>query len=357
MTAVYSHRLVTDPADLDPAINPTLKRAWDNLAASTRNPLLAFDWFYSCATTIHADDALSVIVVYEDEDVRAIAPLVAVVHAGNRRLEILGTKNLYEPCGLLYSSTESLAYLMRVARSQGLPLCLLRIPTDRQSHDIASLWGPWQGLKIVRDSAPAAYLELGDSWEDLMASLSSNRRYDFKRKRKRAEEIGPVTVEDIRPGKADFPRYFAKAVAIEHASWKGENGSSLQANAGLRHFFEVYLQAACDRGECRFFFLRVGDEAVAMQIAIETYEACWVLKQGYMEDYARLSPGVQLAHYSLRCCIESGLQRFEFLGSEEGWQSSWPIERHALGMLLLIPYSVAGFRELYNAALSVMRRR
>ena len=356
MTAAFSHRLLTNPADLDPAQNPDLKNAWDGLAASAGTPLLAFDWFHSCAVTIHADDALRIIVVYEDDEVRAIAPLVVADRSGRRRLEILGTMTLYEPTGFLYASKESLAYLMRIALRQRLPLCLLRVPSAGQSRDLARLWGPRRGLKVVRDSAPAAYLELGNSWQDLLASLSSNRRYDFKRKRKRAEASGPVMVEDVRPTRAEFAQYFERAVAIEHASWKGENGTSLRANEGLRRFFEVYLQAACDRGECRFFFLKLGDESVAMQIAIEAHGACWVLKQGYVEDYARVSPGVQLAHYSLRCCIESGARRFEFLGSEEGWQSSWPIERHAYSTLLLIPYSIAGLRELFGAARSFLRR-
>jgi CelD/BcsL family acetyltransferase involved in cellulose biosynthesis len=358
MKSAFSHRLLTDVAELDPLQNPGLRKAWDRLATRLRTPLLGFDWFHACATTIHADDPLRVIVVYDGEEVAAIAPLAVVSgRAGNSRLEVLGTSKLYEPSGLLYSSTESLAYLLHTALRSRLPLCLLRIPAPDQSRDIAERLSARQGLSIVRDSAPAAFLELGKSWEGLLASLSSNRRYDFKRKRKRAEALGPVTIEDIRPARDEFAQLFQRAVAIEHASWKGENGSSLQANAGLRRFFETYLSAACDRSECRFFFLNAGDECIAMQIVIEAHGACWVLKQGYRETHARLSPGVQLAHESLRCCIESELERFEFLGSEEDWQSSWPVERHAFSTLLVIPYSVDGARELCGAFVSAARRK
>ena len=355
MTPGFSHQVVTDRGDLDPARQPHLKEGWDRLAAATHNPLLRFDWFWSCATTIHADDALRIVVVYDGEEVAAVAPLVISSAHARPRLEIIGTSRLYEPSGLLYASEAALAYLLRTTMRLRLPLLLLRVPWHDQTHQIVDRLSPLQGLKIVRETAAAAFLDLGSSWEELVAGLSSNRRYDFKRKRKRASADGAVSVDDVRPSGGEFAQYFAKAVAIEHASWKGGNGSSLQADPGLRRFFEHYLGAACERGECRFFFLNVGDESIAMQIAIETDGACWVLKQGYREDYARLSPGVQLAHESLRCCIDSGLQRFEFLGSEEGWQSSWPIERHAFGMVLVIPYSVAGMRELFGAVVSAVR--
>ncbi len=357
MTAGFSHRLVSDIADLDPARQAGLKEAWDRLAAQAHNPLLRFDWFWSCARTIHAEDALRIVVVYAGDEVAAVAPLVVPRARGNPRLEIIGTSRLYEPSGFLYASPEALAYLLKAILQLRLPLVLLRVPAADQARDIVDRLGPLQGLKIVRDSAPSAFLELGNSWEGLVAGLSSNRRYDFKRKRKRAEAVGAVGVEDIRPSAAEFAGCFERAVAIEHASWKGASGSSLRADAGLRQFFEDYLGAACERGECRFFFLNIGDESVAMQIVVEAEGACWVLKQGYRDDYARFSPGVQLVHESLRCCIESGVERFEFLGSEEGWQSSWPIERHTFSMVLVIPYSVAGTRELFGAVISAVRRR
>jgi CelD/BcsL family acetyltransferase involved in cellulose biosynthesis len=151
--------------------------------------------------------------------------------------------------------------------------------------------------------------------------------------------------------------YLDIAMDVEHESWKGPARSSLRANHRLQSFFRQFLLRSCEERKVRFYFLKIGENVAAMQIAIDTNGSCWVLKQGYRESLARFSPGILLSHMAIRSCLERGLSTYEFLGSEENWQSTWPIQRRQYQTILAIPYSIAGAIELIAAISSRVRRK
>ena len=61
-----------------------------------------------CPYTLHAKDELAVVVVGEQNRVRAIAPLC---QQRRGRLELLGIRSVYEPMDFLYEDTDALCAL------------------------------------------------------------------------------------------------------------------------------------------------------------------------------------------------------------------------------------------------------
>lgn len=319
-----------------------IKPQWDALAELQKNPLLCFDWFVTCAETIHAGDEIFVVVVRNGGSVEAIAPLCLTAKNGVATLELIGTSVLYEPSNFLYRDRRGLMQLLPAVGRLGFPLMLLRLPDDPILHACLEALSWRHGIVMRRQSASSAFLSLPRDWGLFLDGLSSNRRYDFRRKRKCLEKSGKVTTRIIRPTLLELPVLMQEALSVEDKCWKGRQGSSLLKNSKLRSFFESYSRKACDNDSMRLCYIDIDGTPISMHVAVESYDAFWVLKLGYDEALSKCSPGVQLAMETIEYSVRSGLSRYEFLGSEEPWQQVWPIEMHSHFTVLIYPYTPRG---------------
>jgi hypothetical protein len=101
-----------------------------------------------------------------------------------------------------------------------------------------------------------------------LASLSSNRRYDFRRKRKCLEKSGEVTTRIVSPAAGELPALLQEALLVEDSSWKGRAGSSLLKHPELQEFFQHYLAKACAEGIVRLCFIDIDGKPISMHIAL-----------------------------------------------------------------------------------------
>lgn len=320
---------------------------WDELAEQTGSPLLGGDWFLACAEIFCIESDLRVVVVKRHGALCAVAPLVAVRRDGVEWLEVLGVSALYEPSDLLYDNVESLQHLLSWIVSLGMPIALDRMPAGSILEAKFREAARYRGVVFSRKTAPAAYVCTKGTWETYFQSLSSQRRYDYQRKRKRTERSGRIGIRIERPVvRASVSFMLGEVFRVEGAGWKGRSGSALLANEQVRKFMTRYSEMACDRGTLRLCFLDVEGQPIATILGIEYAKRFWVLKIGYDEEWARCSPGIQVTMETIRYAFEQGLEAYEFLGSEEPWQSTWPRARHELISLVLYPISVQGFSAL-----------
>ena len=302
-------------------------------------------------------DQLTIVIVSDDHEIVAIAPLCLTFDYGYARLQILGSASLYEPAGLLYYDESSLRYLLRAVLQLGRPVELSRISDETILSTVTDSIAWSNGVRFIFSTAPSNYICTSGSWRDIEQKISRSRHADLRRKRRRAEKIGQVDVRVLVPTLNDFDTHFETALDIEHASWKGDAGSSLVDNSVLRAFFEAYCRQACANQHLRFFFLDINGVPVAMHIAIESDQALWILKLGYRQEYSNCSPGIALAHSSIQYCFEKGLSRYEFLGSTEGWQSAWPSQQRGYHSVLLFPWSGSGIIGLASLAVGQLAKR
>ncbi len=301
-----------------------LRDDWAALAERRRSPLLEFEWHPSCATTLHCNDKLQIVVQRDDsETVTAIAPLVILDKDRGTWLECLGTSHLYEPAGVLFRDTHALQSLYRQVARSAYPVLLGRIPGDDTEMTKVPQRRLQSGVWLRTESAGTPVLRLKSGWRDFYESLSSKRRYDHRRALKNANAIGETRFDAYRPAPEHTPRLLDIAFDIEDKSWKGRNGSSLRKNAKLARFFHVYAAHTSSQGCLRIFFQHIADTPVAMAICIEKYDALWFLKIGYDEEYRRCSPGMILLMNIVKQCYEKKLSRIEHLGTFEPWLSPW----------------------------------
>lgn len=334
-----------------------LESAWIRLGSRFPTPLLQHDWFLSCAEALHHEQDLRVIAIRRGGRVTAIAPLTLVHSSTATWLEILGSSRLHEPTGVLYEDAESLDDLVGAMIDQQYPILLRRIRTDSPT---ASAFRRRQGrfaFVIIRDTAPSCFIDLEREWARFSASLSAKSRAAFRCKQRKAVRLGHARLETHRPTLEQLPEFLEQAFAVEAASWKYRHGTALLQNEPLRSFFQRYAERAVRSGTFRVFFYRIGQNTVAMRLAVEFGGCLWFLKTGYNEQWAHLSPGMQLTMEVLRWSTGSGLDSCEFLGSDERWQHAWPVRQHRYSTILAYPASRRGLLGVLDTAITTLHGR
>lgn len=118
--------------------------------------------------------------------------------------------------------------------------------------------------------------------------LSAKKLKELRRQRRRLEEEGALkheTIVDRRGIEAALTEY----LALEAKGWKGGNASAAE------QFMRSAVGALSSSQQARIDILRLNEKVIAAAITLVSGAHAWFWKISYDEDFARFSPGVQLA--------------------------------------------------------------
>ena len=348
-----SASLISDFASFD-----ALRNDWDLLAMPRNNPLLGFDWFHACAHELHSEADLNVITLTDTSGtICGIAPLAKSRRRGTHWLEILGASTLFEPTGLLYRDFDALSSLYRMLAHQQYPILISRLWEPQDAGGIIRQRPGLSGLWIKRNCTGSGILDIQSDWGSYYESLSSQRRYDYRRAIKRTRAFGGEQYSVVTPSPELLDQTLDTAFGIEENSWKGKQGSSILSRPRIRSFIRRYASSSAESGQLRLFFLHLGDRPAAMAICIQYGNALWFIKIGYDENFKTCSPGMLLMMHAVKYGFEQGLSRIEFLGSYEPWLSVWTKNIRAYSMLLHYPPNIHGIRTFSGDLIKTIRSR
>ena len=298
---------------------------WSRLGANLGTPMHHFAWIRQSAVHL-GDDARLHVSILDGSGAAGVAPLVL---SGRPipTLRFIGADFLYEPMDLIHTDSGSLARLADFLCNAGYPIILRPIFADSPTVAALQAASRRRGFTILRPLFSTPWIPLDPSWEDAPRHLESGRRSDLRRARRTAERIGPVRFEIITPDPSRLDATLEEAFRVESLGWKGRTASGLEKDSLRGTFYRSYAAAASAQSLLRVCFLRIGERAVAMQIAVVCGARFWLLKIGYDEEFARCSPGNLLLSETIGSAARSGCQSFEFLGCMESWIRVWT--RHA----------------------------
>jgi CelD/BcsL family acetyltransferase involved in cellulose biosynthesis len=142
------------------------------------------------------------------------------------------------------------------------------------------------------DPHQRALLLPGESRSDYFKrTMSSKRLRNIRRRERRIEELGAVTVEEakgieaIALGLDDFFR-------LEATGWKGRAGTAATQNEEVRRFFQGAIAGLASEDKVLIHRLLANGKAIGATIALKSSDACWGWKVAYDEFYADYSPGI-----------------------------------------------------------------
>ncbi|MFH1331052.1 MAG: GNAT family N-acetyltransferase [Actinomycetota bacterium] len=166
------------------------------------------------------------------------------------------------------------------------------------------------------------YVMLQGPWEDYLASLSTHRRSELRRRSRRLETAGAVTHE-VFDGPDRLMPLLEEAFAVEAAGWKGRAGTAIASDPAVAGFYRRVAAWGAERGWLRLAFLRLDGRALAFDLAFEAGGRHFLLKTGYDPAFTGLSPGLLLRLHMLERAFATGLRSYEFCGAAEPWKLEW----------------------------------
>jgi hypothetical protein len=122
---------------------------------------------------------------------------------------------------------------------------------------------------------------------------SGSTRKKLRQDWNRLTALGAVeVVNDRTPAGAE--QAFETFLALEKASWKGEEGTALLSDPRDAAFVRRLLQNLAMRGDASVALLRVGGEAIAAQVLMYCGTTAYTWKTAFCATYAKYSPGTLL---------------------------------------------------------------
>lgn len=316
--------------------------AWSDLADAVGGPIEHPTWHTPCAALLRPDETPWLATVHSGGRLEALLPLVKRRRHGVPRLAAMGVDEHHEPMDVLHRSAVSLEALTDALLRQGLAWELGRVPADSSTVEAVERTCRGRAVVIRRPRPAAPYIVLDPSWTEPEQHLNSGRRSDMRRARRKAEKFGPPAVDIVLPETHELDSLLDEVFAVEARSWKGRAGTAIALDPAENAFCRRYAHAAQQHGLLRLCFLRLGSQAVAVQMALVYRGGFWLLKIGYDAAYSACSPGLLLLRETISYAARQGLARYEFLGQQEPWIQVWTNHAHPCVSLRVYPRSPAG---------------
>jgi CelD/BcsL family acetyltransferase involved in cellulose biosynthesis len=240
------------------------------------------------------------------------------------------------------------AFLPHLAEDpRWLALRLSDVPED------GSAWELWRSAKAAGypvgtwESLRSPYILLPRSWEEMQQRLHQKFRQNLRRRRKKLEEKGVVTLERYTQ-RAELDARLDEGFALEQSGWKGQRGTAVAQDPTVSAFYRMLAHNAADRGELILYFLRVGGTAAAFHYGLSVGGRYYLLKPGYDESLKECSPGQLLMEEVVKDCITRGVTELDFLGPDMAWKRDWSERVRVHTWLYLFPKTSLG-RLLHQA--------
>ena len=185
-------------------------------------------------------------------------------------------------------------------------------------------------LVLERTLERSPYVEVDRTWAEYERSLSRNVRGDARRRLRRLQELGAITV-DVCDGSERLEELLTEGFRIEASGWKGSSGSAINSQQQTDAFYRSVARWAAARGWLCLAFLRLDGAPIAFHYCLEFDGMHYFIKGGHSPAYSRFSPGKALTYAMLSRAFSVGLSTYEFLGADDPWKLRWTSSsRHRL---------------------------
>ena len=324
-------------------IDPRLAEEWDSLADRARAAPWARPAWVSAWWRAFGKGRLEVLEVLEVRE-NGTGSLAAVLPIARQGARVAALANWHTPELPLVTSGDDAAgrlgtQLFRDARS-----VTLRFVPDNAVEWLrtSAAAGGYRVLERVAERSP--YVEIAGSFEDYLGTLDRHHVKETLRRRRRLAEEGRVefSVED---GRERLDELLAEGLPVEASGWKRESGTAIDSRPDTLGFYTEIARWAAARGILRLAFLRLDGRAIAFELALEEHGVYAILKGGFDIELRRFGPGSLITYEQLSRAFELGLERYEFLGTDEPYKTVWTGSAHERRVLQAFASTPAGLAE------------
>ena len=194
-------------------------------------------------------------------------------------------------------------------------------------------------LVLSRNARPFVTREFG-------IKRSGSTRKKLRQDGNRLSALGTVDVVNDRT-LAGVEQAFETFLAMEKASWKGEQGTALLSDSHDAAFVRRLLQNLAARGDASVALLRLNGEAIAAQVLMYCGTTAYTWKTAFDAKFSKYSPGALLIdRVAEQLFAGPDIQAINSCAAEDSFMAHlWNGRRNMVDMLIDIgPGKSLGYR-------------
>lgn len=270
-----------------------LQPEWAELASASAYHFLHYPTWYGAELANRENtDAIFFVAFYEAGRLFAVMPFErAFLRKGRLRVPVM---QLFYPNEMGVNdviSNRALALyrtLMVSTLRRELPFfCLIRWQCVLENGRAVSLLPPGEKPRVTHASK---FIDFSQGFNAFWDGYSSKFRKGLLKKKRKAEEHGELRLV-CATAMEELSQAFADFLAVEDSGWKGERGTSIKKQPKKLAFYHYLLNEYGASGICQINILYLGELPIAAQFGVRVGRRLFLLKIGYREDYAAVSPG------------------------------------------------------------------
>jgi CelD/BcsL family acetyltransferase involved in cellulose biosynthesis len=303
----------------------SLEPEWEELASRMgASPFMRPGWIGAWWRAF-GSGKLAILVLRRQDRLAGVLPLA------NQRGALVSTTNWHTPEFVPIAEDESaLTALIEAALARtSVRLDLSFLHEHSGAAEACIRLGRRADFRVLsRVVQRSPYLELTGDWDSFNSELPSRKTHKYRRRRRRLDEQGQVSIEIVDGGER-LAELLREGFEVEAAGLEGRRGKAILARPETTRFYSEVAEWAAERGWLRLGFLRLDGKPIAFAYGLVHSGVYWNLKVGFLPAYARFGPGVLLLEERIRYAFRSALERFEFLGAAERHKLDWTDTVHA----------------------------
>lgn len=317
-----------------------LRAEWERLCsdAADANTFMTHAWLESWWLAYQPAAELRIVLAERDRRIWGIAPMMLTREGGLqsvfRRLRFIGDGT---------SETDHMNFVVHVSDRAAILGALFKgidalpwdvahfthLPSSSQNALELEAFARSHGWLTTRAEIACPRRTLPDSFEALLQSLPSRMRTAIRSGRRDLEKHYRLAFGMYEDGK-DLEGAL-EALYRNHASrWRAKGEDGVFVSARKRAFYLDLSRRLLDKGELRFFFLKLDGRVVAQQFCFEYGGTVYLLQEGFDYDYAKLNVGNVLRAMVFERLISRGVRCYDFLAGtsrhKEAWSDSVPAD-------------------------------
>ncbi len=175
---------------------------------------------------------------------------------------------------------------------------------------------------LIKVTHASKYLAFEQGFDAFWAGYSSKFRKTLTKKIRKAEESGVLRLRCVTDPD-ELTEAFEVFLALEDSGWKGERGSSIRKQPVKLAYHETLLDTYGCIGKLQINLLYLGDQPLAAHFGIRIGQRLYLLKIGFREDFAAVSPGFIILYKLIEQMSQDGeLTSISFVTGVD-WIDRW----------------------------------
>lgn len=204
----------------------------------------------------------------------------------------------------------------------------------------ALAWAASWPRALIAEARYRDYISSDRPYTDVLASFSKNFRASLRKARNKLRTTEGVTRRRAQ-ALPDLEHAFKRFCDVEAAGWKGERGTAIKNDARVRAFYRGIMRDFGSQQQCEINILSIKDQPVAGQFCLRAGATLHVLKIGYDEHYAKLSPGNLLLEDLLEECPQRGIKEVDLV-TDAAWHTAWNPNRERVFEVMIFNGTARG---------------